>query len=122
MRCGFLLKIKNDNYMESQMKIATDIDTELFFRMVQFLKENGWKLIAEYDPEIFDKAIDFDYYEFEKDNETIQLAWDIWDEGELKTTDNTLKMLALQFQTEFTFGNSNNIQTALKKYHLMVRY
>lgn len=108
--------------MESQMKIATDIDTELFFRMVQFLKENSWKLVAEYDPEIFDKAIDFDYYEFEKDNENIQLAWDIWDEGEIKATDNTLKMLALQFQTEFTFGNSNNIQTALTKHLLMVRY
>ena len=108
--------------MNDKINIATDIPSELFYDIVHFLKDNGWKLTAEYNPEIFDKAIDFDFYEFQKNGETIEMAWDIWCNGEIKTSDNSFKILTLHFQVEFKFGNSVNIKDAIKKSNLMVRY
>lgn len=43
--------------MNEKTHIATDIPTEIFYKMVDFLKANNWKLIAEYSPEIIDSKL-----------------------------------------------------------------
>ncbi len=86
------------------MKIATNIETDNFYSIVKFLKKNDWKLIAEYSDEIFDKGIDFDLYQFSKNNETILLVWNNWTEGEIKATKKILNEIAEHFNIIFKFG------------------
>jgi hypothetical protein len=87
-----------------EIKIATNIKTEVFYDIVNFLKNNGWKLTIEYDENIFDKAIDFDLYQFTKNGETILLAWDNWFEGEIKSSIKNLEEMARLFQFTLKFG------------------
>lgn len=87
-----------------ETKIATNIITDIFYAVVEFLKENSWKLTAEYDEKLFDKGIDFDLYRFEKDNETVLMAWNNWFEGEIKATTRTLDEIAQHFQLTLTYG------------------
>ncbi|WP_293313351.1 hypothetical protein [Pedobacter sp. UBA5917] len=87
-----------------ETKIATNIDTDIFYAVVKFLRENVWKLTAEYDEKIFDKGIDFDLYRFEKDNETVLMAWNNWFEGEIKATAKTLDQIAEHFKLTLTYG------------------
>ncbi|MDO4228891.1 MAG: hypothetical protein Q4C98_03690 [Capnocytophaga sp.] len=102
--------------------IATDIDTDIFFAIRKFLIDNDWNIKAEYDPEIFDKAIDFDYYLFEKQGESIEMVWDIWCRGEIKTSDTLFAFLAKQFGCEFRFGNPTNFKDVQRKSPLYKRY
>lgn len=82
----------------SELKIATNIETGIFYSIVEFLKKNNWDLMAEYDENIFDKGIDFDFYEFSKGNEKITLAWNNWFEGEIKATAQTIDEIAKHFE------------------------
>lgn len=86
------------------MIIATNIDTDIFYSIVNFLKKNDWKLIAEYSDEIFDKGIDFDLYQFSKNNETILLVWNNWFEGEIKATMENLNEISEHFNIIFKYG------------------
>ncbi|MEI9958157.1 MAG: hypothetical protein WDM90_18040 [Ferruginibacter sp.] len=70
-----------------ELNIATNIETDIFYSIIKFLKENDWELIAEYDENIFDKGIDFDLYQFSKIDETVLLVWNNWFEGEIKATE-----------------------------------
>ena len=70
----------------------------------QIFKENDWKLTIEYSDEIFDKGIDFDLYQFERNNETILLVWDNWGEGEIKATTETLNEIAKHIKIILKFG------------------
>lgn len=87
-----------------ELNIATNIETEIFYSIIKLLKENGWKLTAEYDENIFDKGIDFDLYQFRKKNETILLVWNNWFEGEIKATKKTLDEIADHFKIILKFG------------------
>ena len=87
-----------------ETKIATNIDTDVFYAVINFLKENSWKLTAEYDETLFDKGIDFDFYRFEKDNETVLMVWNNWFEGEIKSTSKTLDEIAGHFKLILTYG------------------
>ncbi|UEG49531.1 hypothetical protein LK994_12895 [Ferruginibacter lapsinanis] len=89
---------------DTESNIATNIETNIFFSIVSFLKENGWKLTAEYDENIFDKGIDFDLYQFSKNNETILLVWNNWFEGEMKATKKTLNEIETHFKIVLQFG------------------
>ena len=84
--------------------IATNIETSLFYSIVEFLKETGWELELEYDENCFDKAIDFDLYQFSKHDDKILLAWNNWFEGEIKTTTRILEMISDHFKIKFSFG------------------
>ncbi|GIJ93981.1 hypothetical protein CAPN001_13100 [Capnocytophaga stomatis] len=110
--------------MNNKIQIATNIPTEIFYKIVDYLKENSWKLIAEYSPEIFDKAIDFDLYQFEKENETIQMIWDIWFEGEIKATPFVFKMLSSHLKYEFKYETSIHFHEDIfiKKSSLLMKY
>lgn len=87
-----------------EIKIATNIETNLFYSIIEFLKITNWKLTVEYDENIFDKGIDFDFYQFCQNDETITLAWNNWFEGEIKATDKTLNEISELFKISFKFG------------------
>ena len=87
-----------------ETKIATNIETDILYSIIKFLKKNDWKLTIEYSDEIFDKGIDFDLYQFERNNETILLVWDNWGEGEIKATTETLNEIAKHFKIILKFG------------------
>jgi len=87
-----------------ETKIATNIETDILYSIIKFLKKNDWKLTIEYSDEIFDKGIDFDLYQFERNNETILLVWDNWGEGEIKATTETLNEIAKHFKVILKFG------------------
>lgn len=89
---------------ELEYAIATNIETNIFYSIIKFLNENGWKLAVEYDENIFDKGIDFDLYQFSNDNETILLAWNNWFEGEIKATIQTLNEISERFKISLKFG------------------
>ena len=92
-------------------KIATDIPAEVFYQILDWLRANDWQLTQEYDPEIFDKGIDVDYYLFTKNDETLLMFWDIWFDGEIQATDNTLQTISLAVNYPFKFGNPVNIES-----------
>src|SRR5690606_23135590 len=96
------------NYMET--KIATNIETEIFYSIIKFLKKNNWKLSVEYDDRIFDKGVDFDLYMFTKNDEQILLAWNNWFEGEIKATQKTLDEIADHFEFSLKFGEPEYLQ------------
>ena len=89
-----------------ETKIATNIETGIFYSIIKFLKKNDWKLTVEYSDEIFDKGIDFDLYQFKRTNETILLVWDNWGEGEIKATTETLNEIAKHFKVILKFGKT----------------
>ncbi|MDO5105628.1 hypothetical protein [Capnocytophaga sp.] len=105
-------------------RIATDIETDLFYKILKFLKENGWKLTAEYDPEIFDKAIDFDLYELTKGEASVLMVWDIWFGGEIRTQEAVFEELSVVLPCEFSFGKPEHFHkdNLLQKSPLVVRY
>jgi hypothetical protein len=90
--------------------IATNIETRVFYSIIEFLKESGWTLTVEYDENIFDKGIDFDLYQFSKNNETILLAWNNWFEGEIKATEKTLDDIAEHFGIALKFEEPEYLQ------------
>lgn len=85
--------------------IATKIETNIFNRIIEFLHDNNWKLVAEYDFKLFDKGIDFDFYQFIKDTTDVLLTWNNWTEGEMKTTKATIDEMVLHTGIQFQFGD-----------------
>src|SRR5687768_1381007 len=88
----------------SEVKIATNIETGIFYSIVEFLKGDNWILSAEYDENIFDKGIDFDFYEFCKGDEKIRLAWNNWFEGEIEARRETLNEIARHFKIDLKYN------------------
>ena len=88
-------------------RIATGVGTENWYSLVEYLKNDGWKLTAEYNQ--FDKGIDFDLYEFKKGNKKILMAWDNWFEGEIKCEMELVKDLELRSNSKFKFGTPEHL-------------
>ena len=55
-----------------ETRIATGIDTELFYSIIKYLTKTGWRVSLEYSTKLFDKGIDFDLYQLNKNGETIK--------------------------------------------------
>lgn len=83
-------------------KIATNIDTKLWYDIVDKLKELNWIITKEYDQ--FDKEIDLDLYEFSKNGEVIQMVWNNWFEGEIKCNQTYLTEIEDVFKIQFNFN------------------
>lgn len=103
-----------------EVKIATSIETKTFYSIIAFLKKENWKLKIEYDDKIFDKGIDFDFYQFDNNNETIQLAWSNWFEGEIKAKTTHLNLISTHFNFQLMYGEPEylchpKIEEELKK-------
>ena len=87
-----------------EAKIATNIETGIFYSIIEFLKTDNWNLRAEYDENIFDKGIDFDFYGFCKGDEKIRLAWNNWFEGEIEARTETLNEIAQHFKIDLKYN------------------
>lgn len=88
-----------------EFRIATSIETSVFYSILKVLRDNGWEIKAEYDEKMFDKGIDFDFYELQKNDEIILLAWNNWFEGEIKGTSIILNEIAEYFKITLNFGD-----------------
>jgi hypothetical protein len=53
-----------------ETRIATRIDTELFYSIIKYLTKAGWRVSLEYSTKLFDKGIDFDLCQLDKNGET----------------------------------------------------
>jgi hypothetical protein len=60
-------------------KIAINIETTLFDKIIQDLKKEGWRVKKEYYG--FDKGIDYDFLVLKKDGNIIEFTWDNYGEG-----------------------------------------
>ncbi|WP_298419201.1 hypothetical protein [uncultured Kordia sp.] len=89
------------------MKIATNIPTTIWYEIIEFLKTSGWDIVTTYEQ--FDKGIDFDLYEFKKEEESILCAWDNWFEGEIKGEERFLKTLEKEFQITFKYDTPKHL-------------
>ncbi|MEM1326802.1 MAG: hypothetical protein AAGI23_12650 [Bacteroidota bacterium] len=90
------------------MKVAVDIETEVWNTIISTLKADGWRL--KYDYKGFDKGIDHDFLMLKKEKAYIYFGWTNWFEGEIKCSDNLFRYLSTTFQITFCFGEP----TALK--------
>lgn len=88
-----------------------NIETGIFYSIIEFLKKSNWDLAAEYDENFFDKGIDFDFYEFSKGDEKIRLAWNNWFEGEMQGTIKTLNEIAQHFKFDLKYNKRIPPQT-----------
>ncbi len=109
---------------KQQRMIATNIATEQFKQIIKFLQNKGWKLIATYDDQLYDKGIDFDFYQFRKDSDEILLAWDNWEEGEIQASKAIINEIAQQIDISFRFGNPGYLhqEDFLDKMHPLLTY
>ncbi|MEJ5105055.1 hypothetical protein [Chryseobacterium sp. MYb328] len=87
-----------------ETKIATNIETDTFYSIISLLKTDHWHMDIEYDHRLIDKGIDFDFYQFSKDEEHLLLAWNNWTEGEIKGTEKTISEIARQLNFICYFG------------------
>jgi hypothetical protein len=76
-----------------ETRIATNIETELFYSIIKYLTKTNWKITIEYSSELFDKGIDFDFYQLENNEDKILFAWTNWFEGELKATTENIQII-----------------------------
>lgn len=109
---------------EQQRTIATNITTEQFSQIIKFLQNNDWKVIASYDNKLYDKGIDFVFYQFRKDSGEILLAWDNWEEGEMQGSKEIINAIAQQIDISFCFGNPGYLhqEGVLDKMHPLLTY
>ena len=93
------------------MKIATNIKTEDWNRIISGLKSENWKVESKYDE--FDAGIDFDFLILKKNTEEIIFGWDNWVEGEIKCSDKLMSELRSKFNIDFTFGQPINLKQSV---------
>lgn len=74
------------------------LETELGNRILDALKQRGWKLTQQYAPLAFDKGIDFDSYTFENGEQKLYFEWTNWFEWEVTGTSPALEDLALAYR------------------------
>ncbi len=86
-------------------KIVTGIETDTFYSIVKYLKKSKWNLDIEYNDQLFDKGIDFDFYQFSKSSMVILFAWNNWFEGEIKGDLYLLNKLSERFDFQLKFNN-----------------
>jgi hypothetical protein len=96
----FFMTIENN-----EIKIATNIDTKIFYSIFLYLKNDRWKILIEYSDLLFDKGIDFDFYELGKENDRLQFAWSNWFEGEIKGDIHLLNEFSRFFNITFEYNN-----------------
>ncbi|GAB2842785.1 hypothetical protein [Ferruginibacter profundus] len=89
--------------------IVTNIETELFYSIIKQLTKTSWKITIEYSSNIFDKGIDFDFYQLEKESETIQMAWTNWFEGEIKAQRKIIQLIEKDFNVSFKIGEGEHL-------------
>jgi hypothetical protein len=93
------------------MIVATGIDTDLWTQTLAALKADHWVVTYKYNE--FDAGIDFDLVRLERGSEQILLGWDNWDEGEIKCTEETMKLIESLMRVNFTIGEPSNLKQGI---------
>lgn len=55
-----------------------DIKTDTGARLLDTLRDNGWRVASEYSPAAFDKGIDFDAYTLKRGEHCLEFEWSNW--------------------------------------------
>lgn len=74
-----------------------DIETDIGNRIIETLRAEGWKQVAQYSPLAFDKGIDYDSYQLRKDEVELKLEWDNWFEWTISGPQDQLADIARRF-------------------------
>lgn len=74
-----------------------NIDTEVGNRILDSLKADGWRQVAQYSPMAFDKGIDYDSYRLRRGLEELRLEWDNWFEWKLSGPRERIEEIAERF-------------------------
>ena len=74
---------------------VTDIKTDVFNRIVEELRSEGWKKIEEYDN--VDAWIDYGMVRLKKDDVTVKFEWTNWDEGSVDGPDDLVHALKAKY-------------------------
>lgn len=74
-----------------------NIDTEVGNRILDSLKADGWRQVAQYSPLAFDKGIDYDSYRLRRGLEELRLEWDNWVEWTLSGPRERIEEIAERF-------------------------
>ena len=90
------------------MKIAINIKTEEWNRIIKGLIREEWKVEMKYDE--FDAGIDFDFLVLKKEKNKIEFGWDNWVEGEIKCSDDLMEMIQYKFKISLNFGEPVNLK------------
>lgn len=85
-----------------KISVATSIKTNIWNHIINDLKKENWTVVSEYS--LFDKGIDFDFYELSKEGVCIRFCWDNWSEGEIEATEETFLFLQKKYNRKFKFG------------------
>jgi hypothetical protein len=93
------------------MKVAINIKTEDWNRIIFGLKNQGWKLKSKYNG--FDSGIDFDFLILKKEHNQITFGWDNWFEGEIKCSNEMFNVLSQKFHVIFEYGKPNNLKSSV---------
>lgn len=73
------------------------IDTEVGNRILDSLKAEGWKQVAQYSPLAFDKGIDYDSYRLRRGPDELNLEWDNWLEWKISGPREIMTEIARRF-------------------------
>lgn len=73
------------------------IDTEVGNRILDSLKADGWRQVAQYSPMAFDKGIDYDSYRLRRGLDELRLEWDNWFEWKLSGPSELVEEIAERF-------------------------
>lgn len=73
------------------------IDTEVGNGILDSLKAEGWRQVAQYSPLAFDKGIDYDSYRLRRGRDELNLEWDNWLEWKISGPGKIVEEIAQRF-------------------------
>ncbi|MGP0173042.1 hypothetical protein ACSVIJ_14300 [Pseudomonas sp. NCHU5208] len=73
------------------------IDTEVGNEILDSLKAEGWRQVAQYSPLAFDKGIDYDCYRLRRGLDELKLEWDNWLDWKLSGPREIVEDIARRF-------------------------
>jgi hypothetical protein len=94
--------------------VIKDVKTELWQRIVDRYKAEGWKVEYEYDQ--FDKGIDHDFVQLSNGEELILFGWDNWFEGEIQCSDSRKAEMESMFDVSFKMGEPEHLKPDLLEF------
>lgn len=74
-----------------------DIETDVGNRILESLKAEGWRQVAQYSPMAFDKGIDYDSYTLRRGLDELRLEWDNWFEWKLSGPSELIEEITERF-------------------------
>lgn len=89
------------------MKVAINIETEIWSNIIKVLKEESWEEVESYMGG--DAGIDFDFLILKRRNEQIQFGWGNFEEGEIKCKRSLFHYLENKFELTFEYGEAKNL-------------